>query len=79
MTATGLQLKNIENPQIQWETTRRFNAGLSGSFFKNRIQAGVDVYLSNTSNLLTLKENNYMTGLGAYWTNDGRLRNIGAD
>ncbi len=78
-TATGLVLVNIENPAIQWETTRRFNAGLTGSFFKNRIQAGVEVFMSNTSNLLTLKENNYMTGLGSYWTNDGSLRNIGAD
>lgn len=78
-TATGLMMVNIENPEIQWETTRRLNAGLNGSFFNNRIQAGVQFYTSTTSNLLTLKENNYMTGLGAYWTNDGKLRNIGAD
>lgn len=78
-TAIALKLVNIENPQIQWETTRRFNAGLNGSFFNNRIQAGVDFYHSTTSNLLTLKENNYMTGLGAYWTNDGKLQNVGAD
>jgi len=77
--ATALQLVNIENPTIQWETTRRHNLGLHGSFLKNRIQAGVDFYLSTTSNLLTLKSNNYMTGLGSYWTNDGKLRNIGAD
>lgn len=79
MTAIGLSLVNIENPSIQWETTRRFNAGLTGSFFNNRIQAGVEVYTSKTSNLLTMKQNNYMTGLGSYWTNDGSLRNIGAD
>ncbi len=78
-TAIALKLVNIENPEIQWETTRRLTAGLNGSFFNNRIQAGVDFFLSKTSNLLTLKENNYMTGLGAYWTNDGKLQNIGAD
>mgnify|MGYP002852235960 CR=1 FL=1 len=78
-TAIGLQLVNIENPEIQWETTRRFNAGLSGSFFNNRIHAGLEFYISTTSNLLTLKQNNYMTGLDSYWTNDGSLRNIGAD
>lgn len=78
-TAIGLQLVNIENPSIQWETTRRFNAGLKGSFFNNRIQAGVEVYMSTTSNLITPKQNNYMTGLDLYWTNDGSLRNIGAD
>lgn len=77
--ATSLQLINIENPQIQWETTRRFNTALSGSFFNNRIQASVDFYVSSTSNLLTLRENNYLTGLGAYWANSGRLRNIGTN
>ncbi len=77
--ATALQLANIENPEIQWETTRRWNFGLAGSFAKNRIQAGVDFYISNTDNLLTLKSVNYMTGLKNYWCNGGSLRNIGAD
>ena len=77
--ATALQLVNIENPTIQWETTRRFNAALTGSFLKNRIQAGVDFFISNTSNLLTMRENNYLSGLNSYWMNGGHLRNIGAD
>ncbi len=77
--ATALYLVNIENPKIQWETTRRFNAAVNGSFLHNRLQAGVDFYIATTRNLLTLKGNNYMTGLGAYWTNGGRLRNIGAE
>ena len=77
--ATALELANIENPQIQWETTRRFNAGLHGSFLNNRIQAGVDFFISNTSKLLTLKSSNYMTGLRYYWTNEGSLRNIGGE
>jgi hypothetical protein len=78
-TATGLQLANIENPEIQWETTHRWNFGLSGSFFKNRIQAGVDYYISETDNLLTLKSVNYMSGLKHYWCNEGALRNTGFD
>ncbi len=77
--ATALELINIENPEIQWETTRRHNIGLQGSFLNNRLQAGADFYIATTSNLLTLKANNYMTGLGSYWTNDGKIRNIGID
>ncbi len=77
--ATALQLVNIENPEIQWETTRRWNFGLTGSFLKNRLQAGVDFYISNTDNLLTLKSVNYMTGLKNYWCNGGSLRNTGFD
>ncbi len=77
--ATALQLANIENPAIQWETTRRWNFGLAGSFLHNRVQAGVDFYISNTDNLLTLKSVNYMTGLKSFWCNGGSLRNTGFD
>lgn len=78
-TATALQLANIENPQIQWETTRTLDVALNGSFFNNRVQAGVDFYYKNTSNLITYKTINYMTGLAGYYTNDGSLRNIGIE
>ncbi len=78
-TATALQLENIENPAIQWETTRRWNLGLNGSFFNNRVQAGADFYVSNTSNLITQKSINYMSGLTSYWCNGGSLRNVGVD
>lgn len=78
-TATALQLENIENPAIQWETTRRWNIGLNGSFVNNRIQAGVDFFVSNTDNLITYKSINYMTGLSGYLCNGGALRNNGAE
>lgn len=78
-TATALQLANVENPEIQWETTRTFNAALNGSFLNNRLQASVDFYVKNTSNLITYKTINYMSGLAGYYTNDGSLRNVGVD
>lgn len=78
-TATGLQLENIENPSIQWETTRAWNIGLNGSFLNNRVQAGAEFYVKNTDNLITYKTVNYMSGLKGYFTNDGALRNIGVD
>ncbi|MBQ6966016.1 MAG: SusC/RagA family TonB-linked outer membrane protein [Bacteroidaceae bacterium] len=78
-TATALQLANIENPAIQWETTRRWNIALNGSFFNNRIQAGADFYISNTDNLVTYKTINYLSGLAGYLCNGGSLRNIGVD
>ncbi len=77
--AIALQLANIENPAIQWETTRKWNFGLNGSFLKDRVQAGVDFYVSNTDNLITYKSINYMSGMAGYMCNDGSLRNIGAE
>jgi len=77
--ATALQLANVENPSIQWETTHNFNVALNGSFLSNRLQAGIDFYVKNTNNLITYKTINYMSGLAGYYTNDGSLRNVGVD
>lgn len=73
----GLVMENIENPQIQWETTTQYNVGLEGSFINNRLQLGANFYISNTDNLLVKEKVHYMTGLDEYWTNNGALRNIG--
>ena len=77
--AIALQLTNVENTSLQWETTRSWNFALNGSFLKNRIQAGLDVYVRNTDHLITPRTTNYMSGLKSYLTNDGALRNIGAE
>ena len=74
----GLYLKNIENSTIQWETTTKYNVALQGSFLKNRLQAGVDLFWHKTDNLLTLKDLNYLSGMTSkYWTNEGSLTNRG--
>ena len=73
----GLYLKNIENSGIQWETTTKWNIGLHGSFLKNRLQAGIDLFWHKTDNLLTVRELNYVSGMKKYWTNEGALTNRG--
>ena len=73
----GLVLKNLENTSIQWETTTRYNVALEGSFLHNRLNAGFDLFWSKTDNLLTMKDLDYLSGLGKYWTNDGQLKNRG--
>ncbi|MEG1580271.1 MAG: SusC/RagA family TonB-linked outer membrane protein [Bacteroidaceae bacterium] len=75
--ATALQLANIQNSKIQWETTRRFNVGLQGSFFNNRINLGVDLFYAKTSNLLVKEEAGTLAGLAYIWTNSGELENKG--
>ena len=77
--ATGLQLANIANPKIQWETNHRFNIGVQTNLFDNRLSVGAEVYFSKTTNLLTRKEVSYLTGLANMWTNEGALRNNGVE
>lgn len=78
-TSTGLQLDNIANPKIQWETNHRFNVGLQANLLDNRVSVGAEVYFSKTKNLLTRKEVSYLTGLANMWTNEGSLRNNGVE
>ena len=73
----GLYLKNIENSTIQWETTTKYNVALQGSFLKNRLHAGLDIFWHKTDDLLTIKELNYVSGMKKYWTNEGQLTNKG--
>ena len=73
----GLYLNNIENSTIQWETTTKWNVGLQGVFLKNRLSAGFDLFWNKTSDLLTVKELHYISGMRRYWTNEGALTNRG--
>lgn len=77
--ATALVLSNIQNPELQWETTKRFNVGLQASLLRNRLNVGVEFFTSKTTNLLTRKSVSDITGLGYMWTNDGALKNTGVD
>ena len=77
--ATALSLANIANSSIQWETTRRFNVGLETSLFDNRVNLGVNVFWSKTSNLLTMQRLNYIAGLPSILGNNGALENKGVN
>lgn len=77
--ATGLVLDNIQNPKLQWETTRRVNVGLQTSVLNNALTLGVNFYHSKTDNLLVRKSVSDITGLPSMWTNDGALKNTGVE
>ncbi|KAA6303303.1 MAG: TonB-dependent receptor SusC [Candidatus Ordinivivax streblomastigis] len=75
--AIGLQLANIQNKTIQWETTAKANVGIDVHFLNERLGISLDVYNNCTDNLLTLKELESFTGQDTYWSNDGQLTNKG--
>ena len=76
---SGLAFEGIGNTKIQWETTRRMNIGLEGSFINNRLSLGLNYFRSKTDNLLTLQELGYLSGLNQNWSNGGKLKNEGFD
>ena len=75
---TGLQLTNIGNDEIKWETTTKWNVGLEARFLNNRIALAADYFIHNTTDLLTLQNfSNPVAGINNYWCNGGELRNTG--
>jgi TonB-linked SusC/RagA family outer membrane protein len=77
-SATGIQLTNIGNDKIQWESTKKWNVGLESYLLDNRLGISFDYFIHNTSNLLTLKSfSSPVGGINRYWSNGGELKNEG--
>jgi TonB-linked SusC/RagA family outer membrane protein len=77
-TEIGVQLTNVGNEEIKWETTTKLNAGLQANFLRNRLSLRADFFIHSTKDLLTLKTfENPIGGINNYWTNDGEVRNTG--
>ncbi len=75
----GLFLDNIGNTQLQWETTKRFNAGIEMNTLNNRLGLRFNYFHSWTDNLLTLQELGFISGIDYNWSNGGSLKNQGFD
>ncbi|MCM1107707.1 MAG: SusC/RagA family TonB-linked outer membrane protein [Clostridium sp.] len=75
----GLLLQNVGNPELKWETTGTFTAGLELSTLNRRLQLGLDWYTSKTSDVLMPAELDNVAGLGSYWSNNGTMRNRGVE
>ena len=78
-SVSGKVIGNIGNTDLQWETTRRLTAGLTGNFLGNRLGLRLNVFKGWTSNLLSLRQLAYTSGLQQNWSNDGKLENMGFD
>ena len=76
---SGLELTNIGNETLGWETSHKFNVGLDMSFLKDRLSLSVDAYHNRTTDLLTLESMTAVSGLDSYWTNNGTLENNGIE
>jgi len=72
-------LTNVGNTKLQWETTRKFSAGVDMNLLSNRLNVKFNYFLAKTSNLITLSTLSYAAGLTDYWTNDGKMSNNGFD
>ncbi len=69
----------IGNPNLKWETTYTANVGLDFQLFKGRLNGTIDMYLSNTHDLLMQRTVPIMNGYSKIWDNVGQTRNKGIE
>lgn len=76
---------NLPNPDLKWEASEQYNAGIDVSLFNNRLDFTVDVYKKQTKDLLLqifapshLATNDWQT-INTPYANIGKTRNIGVD
>lgn len=67
------------NDDLQWEKTAQLNIGFDAAFFKNQLTLSVDVYNSNTNNLLLDVPVPISTGFATELKNIGKVNNKGID
>lgn len=67
----------VANPDLRWETTRMFNAGLDLGFLNNRLTVTADYFRNETSDLLLEVALPPSTGFTTALVNAGSLQNTG--
>jgi TonB-linked SusC/RagA family outer membrane protein len=75
----GLFQNTLGNPNLGWEKTAAVNLGADISLFNNHLNASIDVYSNNTSNLLLNIPVPMATGYSTQLVNIGKVNNKGIE
>src|SRR5690606_18503588 len=78
-TAGQQNVGTLANQDLGWEKTTQYNVGLDFSILKSRIYGSLDVYSSNTSDLLMQKSIPTVTGFQNTFANIGETKSNGID
>ena len=70
---------SLPNPNLRWETTTTFNAGLDFSVLDHRLTGSIEYYKSNTTDLLVDRQIPQVLGYSRIPTNLGELQNTGVE
>ena len=75
----GLVRGNIGNPNLQWETVKKFNLGADLGLFNERVNASFDVYSNRTRNMIVYESIQNVSGFDYITSNSGAMRTLGAE
>jgi TonB-linked SusC/RagA family outer membrane protein len=69
----------LSNPDLKWETSTQLNLAVDFGFFKNRLNGTVEVYNTDTADLLIYETLNANTGYSSKLSNLGKVNNKGLE
>lgn len=70
---------NMPNPVLEWEKTAQTNIGIDYGFLDNRLSGTIELYQSNTSNILMDRNIPAITGFPFITGNIGKMKNQGIE
>ena len=77
--ATGYKSAVMPNNNLKWEKTAQYNIGFDFSLLRNRLSGSVELYQSNTSDLLMSRSIPVTLGYSSIQANVGKTRNKGIE
>lgn len=78
-TYFGMSPSSRENPDLKWEVTHQYNAGIDLGLFRNRVNITADFYNKITNDLLMNAPIAAQSGYNQQWLNIGRIDNYGVE
>ncbi len=69
--------QNLANPDLIWESSVQYNAGLDFGFFENKLNGTVDIYHKTSSDLLLKAPIGPTAGFNFITANQGNIENNG--
>ncbi len=70
-------IHDYPNSNLKWEKTSTYNLGIDASFLKSRINVGIDVYRSRSTDLISSRAVSLVNGTSSLYYNDGEATNTG--
>lgn len=79
LLSSYLAVSRLGNSSLSWEKNQSWNLGIDYGFWDGRVRGSLDLYTSETTDLLLDKVLPIITGFSSVTTNVGNLRNMGFD
>jgi TonB-dependent starch-binding outer membrane protein SusC len=76
---TGFTTTNMPNPDLRWETTDQYNAGIDLGLWQQRLTLSADVYRKDTYDLLAQVDLPTSSGFWNVTRNLGEIQNTGVE